>query len=282
MAIDYDALLSTTTRLIRENGRDIIVYRLNQTAADAAKPWRGAGEAPRNAPAELVTVKGVMMDTISSRYLGLTSQVMDNVNAERKYFVVSPGDTGLVAEDIENFDELCDPAVTPTEWIANGDFAASGDTTGWLSHFNSVLSVDGSDMVVTNVDPFGQARYTFDGGFLAGGVVKLEFDYTPGVGSPPAIVGLAPGDVSAIDTQYLINDAGHYEYISRVPPGVDDDLVVILGNYPGIAGDTSRFANVSVKTITGNTYKIEASNVLKPGDTKMLIALQCAQKELYT
>ena len=88
MAIDYANILTVVSRLINENGRAIRLVEKDITPADATKPWNGTKYPVGVIPYGEV-VNGVMMDTISSRYLGLTIQEKDGIHAERKYFVVS-------------------------------------------------------------------------------------------------------------------------------------------------------------------------------------------------
>lgn len=41
--MDYNKLAITTKRLVYKNGRDLLLYKLKNTAVDLAKSWRGAG-----------------------------------------------------------------------------------------------------------------------------------------------------------------------------------------------------------------------------------------------
>ena len=124
MAIDYATILATVTRLINENGRAIRLVEKDVTLADASKPWNGTRTPSTPTPyGELVN--GVMMDTISSRYLGLTIQEKDGIHAERKYFVVS---ASVSIEPIEKWFAIVDTMYNEMWKIEASNVLQPGDT----------------------------------------------------------------------------------------------------------------------------------------------------------
>jgi hypothetical protein len=64
---DYAAALALAVRLIDENGRDVTFQRLDATAADAAKPWKGPA-APT--VAESLPKKAVFLPHTGANSLG--------------------------------------------------------------------------------------------------------------------------------------------------------------------------------------------------------------------
>jgi len=108
MAVNYANLQALAKRLIEENGRSVTLNKLAPaTPADANKPWR-ANATPRDAlPAEqTVAVTAVFLDTISSRYLGITIQADGTEDAEAKYVMVAT--TSAPDHDLRSFNELVD------------------------------------------------------------------------------------------------------------------------------------------------------------------------------
>ena len=107
MAVNYANMQALAKRLIEENGRSVTLNQLTATPTDSNKPWR-ANATPRDTlPAEqTVTVTGVYLDTISSRYLGITIQRVDSEDAEAKLFMVAT--TSAPDHDLKQFNELVD------------------------------------------------------------------------------------------------------------------------------------------------------------------------------
>lgn len=106
MAVNYDRLRALAERLIEENGRVFIIRKLDSTPDDAGKPWRGNSE-PRETPDDEITCKGVMMDTISSRYLGLLTKRQDDSSfSNEKVLIVAA--TSSEDKEVELYDEVVD------------------------------------------------------------------------------------------------------------------------------------------------------------------------------
>jgi hypothetical protein len=108
MAVNYTRLQALAKRLIEENGRQVTLNKLAPvTPADTNKPWRSKA-APRDSlPTEqTVNVIAVFLDTISSRYLGITIQADGTEDAEAKYVMIAT--TSAPDHDLRSFNELVD------------------------------------------------------------------------------------------------------------------------------------------------------------------------------
>jgi hypothetical protein len=102
--VDFARMQALAKRLIEANGRSVTLRRMERTPTDAAKPWRGS--AARAVPEDTATVIGVFLDTISSRYLGLTIQRDGEEQGEQQLFLVAT--TSAPTKVLSSFDELLD------------------------------------------------------------------------------------------------------------------------------------------------------------------------------
>lgn len=105
MAIDYAKMQQLAQRLIEQSGRSVTLQRLSRKSDDPDKPWRGTADLT---PAdEEVIVSAVFLDTISSRYLGLTIQKEGfGDEGSAQYVIVST--LSAPANDLKVFDRLID------------------------------------------------------------------------------------------------------------------------------------------------------------------------------
>jgi hypothetical protein len=103
---DYASLAAVADRLIRENGRDVVLTRNDRAPADASKPWRGP--ASPGAPTNL-TVKAVFVDPMGS---GWGREDEDEpfgvLKRGAQLFMVSA--TAVSSNLVETFDALTDGA----------------------------------------------------------------------------------------------------------------------------------------------------------------------------
>lgn len=107
MAIDQTAMLAVAQRLIGENGREIVVRKLNKSAADTDKPWRGSAEpAAPGGTFSATTMRALSVMPNSMIELGLTSIAQFSLNqAGEALYVVAPNTPPV---DILNHDEVVD------------------------------------------------------------------------------------------------------------------------------------------------------------------------------
>lgn len=97
--VDYVKLAATALRLITKNGKTITVTKLNTTASDANKPWRGAVD-PRSPPAATASVKAVEVAPGSLGKLISKGDIPADVETA---FMVAPE---LTTAALDDFDEL--------------------------------------------------------------------------------------------------------------------------------------------------------------------------------
>lgn len=97
--VDYIKLAATALRLVTKNGKTITVTKLNTTASDPSKPWRGAAD-PRSPAAATETVKAVEVAPGSLGKLVSKGDIPDNIETT---FMVAPELTTAVLDD---FDEV--------------------------------------------------------------------------------------------------------------------------------------------------------------------------------
>lgn len=107
MALNQPAMLALAQRLIGENGRDIVVRKLNKDASDAAKPWRGsATPASPGGSFSAETMRAVSVMPNSMIELGLTTMAHASLNqAASALYIVAPNTPHV---DITNHDEVVD------------------------------------------------------------------------------------------------------------------------------------------------------------------------------
>lgn len=102
--VDFVKMQALAKRLIEANGRSVTLNRMARTPANPAKPWRGQPD--QSVPEVTVDVKGVFLDTISSRYLGLTIQNEGEEKGEQQLFLVAT--TSAPGKSLREFDQLVD------------------------------------------------------------------------------------------------------------------------------------------------------------------------------
>jgi hypothetical protein len=93
--VNYVKSAATAKRLIEANGQDVSLYRKNETASDATKPWRG----PAGTGNKLIaTVKGVVVDMNDKDVDGTLIR-----RSDRKLMVANDSlPTGTTTEDIDH------------------------------------------------------------------------------------------------------------------------------------------------------------------------------------
>jgi hypothetical protein len=93
--VNYVKSAATAKRLIEANGQDVSLYRKNETAGDATKPWRG----PSGTGNKLIaTVKGVVVDMNDKDVDGTLIR-----RSDRKLMVANDSlPTGTTTEDIDH------------------------------------------------------------------------------------------------------------------------------------------------------------------------------------
>lgn len=117
--VDYATLATVAKTLLDDAGREISVVRLDQTAADAAKPWRGSA-APRGNGATTVTGRAAFVP-LGGSDLGITFKAEEPA-AEVCLFPAEDDDD----EELELFDEIIDGS---TRWrIIETQILQPGDT----------------------------------------------------------------------------------------------------------------------------------------------------------
>lgn len=98
MAIDYTALAATAATLIQDNGRDVTLRRINQSAANAAEPWKGPADPAANF-ANTDTVKAVFVPPSSASELGMSSEKADMLGSISQIAIVEPGSFDFLSAD---------------------------------------------------------------------------------------------------------------------------------------------------------------------------------------
>lgn len=96
----------TARRLVLKNGRLATFHRLNTTAPDAAKPWRGEDD-PRSTPAEVVAdVPVVALPLSSASSLGIKTDGSELWKRAQRVLIVAPGSAEQT--DLSFFNEVID------------------------------------------------------------------------------------------------------------------------------------------------------------------------------
>lgn len=102
MAFDYQPIIDTATELLTEFGRSIVVQRLDQTASDAARPWRGPADTTAGFAATVDTVAAAVPPS-SAKQLGLSSVPADQLARIEQILIVAP-----TAVSLTEFDQVAD------------------------------------------------------------------------------------------------------------------------------------------------------------------------------
>ena len=131
MTINYTQLAATAQRLIEASGRTFTINKLAKTPTDANKPWRGNTD-PRGTPDDTASVIGIVMDTISSRYLGVTIQREDGQQAEAMFLVVAS--QSAPTKDLKTFDEAIDSSDGSAYTIKSLNVLKPGDTEMFVAY----------------------------------------------------------------------------------------------------------------------------------------------------
>jgi len=103
----YNRLAATAVRLINKRGRLIRLIRFDETAANAARPWKGPPIIPTEPSTE---VYGVFVPPTSVRQFGLTAlglgtEMESMIATSEQIIIVSSGET-----DLRQFSEVFDQA----------------------------------------------------------------------------------------------------------------------------------------------------------------------------
>jgi len=112
--VDIPALITTTQRLITENGRSVTLVEFNSTLADSAKPWQGAAD-PRVTPDSTLVVDAVFVEPQSALRLGLIYLTEDMLKRAEQIMLISPG----AALDLSEFNEVIDTDLSIWKIIDN-------------------------------------------------------------------------------------------------------------------------------------------------------------------
>lgn len=104
--VDYVKLQNTAIRLIKSNGREITLVKLDETAADSAKPWQGP-TVVNDASASLVT-RGVFVPPNTVRQFGLSSlgegtEIEGLLTHSEQVIIIAQGDV-----DVRDFSKVID------------------------------------------------------------------------------------------------------------------------------------------------------------------------------
>lgn len=108
MAINYARLQTIANKLITENGRSITLIKQNRTAADPAKPWRGAADLPLETAGTPVTA--VFVALADSKTLGQFSFAQEGTihKADSDQFFVSGKAIVDAGIDLTEYDTIQD------------------------------------------------------------------------------------------------------------------------------------------------------------------------------
>jgi len=101
----YNGLAATAIRMINKRGRSIRLIRFDETAANAARPWRGPPSSPTEPGSN---VFGVFVPPISVRQfglsaLGLGTEMESMIAVSEQIIIVSAGEI-----DLRQFSEVLD------------------------------------------------------------------------------------------------------------------------------------------------------------------------------
>lgn len=103
---DFAELAAVAKRLIDENGRTVSIIKLDKTAADPNKPWRGPVD-PRATPIFTVTGKAVFVP-LGGSDLGIEWPQDNNLKrGDQVCLFAADNDTG---QELEKADEIEDGA----------------------------------------------------------------------------------------------------------------------------------------------------------------------------
>ena len=122
-AIDYNAMAAVAEQLIDENGREITIFRFDQTFTDSAKPWKGPTD-PRGTPDETATLNAVFVPISGAASLGMKTLDQDLLKRTEQVCLIAPGVTS-VPFDLATANEIIDGGVnskvTFVETLKPGD-----------------------------------------------------------------------------------------------------------------------------------------------------------------
>lgn len=107
MIIDYAELAVTAKTLVEGTGRPVTFVQLDTTAADPARPHRGAAT-PRGAGATEVEGDAVAVPPSSATQLGISTLDEDFLKRAEQILIAIP-DAG--SPELDNFDEVIDGSV---------------------------------------------------------------------------------------------------------------------------------------------------------------------------
>lgn len=106
MAIDYDRMAQVARTLIADNGRQIVARKLQNSASDASKPWRGNTDPDvGGAGLDPVTLDAVAVPPSSLNELGYKVTNPGLVQQASNVFIVAPPETPV---DLTPYDEVVD------------------------------------------------------------------------------------------------------------------------------------------------------------------------------
>lgn len=106
--MDFARAVALAQRLINKNGRSVTIQRLDATAADSNKPWRGAGEPT---VAQEVPQKAVFLPSSGTDLGGLVTD--DELLKRAEQVCLVAGDT-----DLTGFNIISDDSIKwKIEWI---------------------------------------------------------------------------------------------------------------------------------------------------------------------
>lgn len=92
-------------RLVASKGRDVTFIRLDNTAADATKPWRGAANS-RATPEATAVVPSVFVPPSSMTALGFSVVSEELVRRCNQIAICAPGSSST--DELESFHEIID------------------------------------------------------------------------------------------------------------------------------------------------------------------------------
>lgn len=102
--IDYNAVLLIAQQLVSDNGRDVVFNRIDDTVADANRPWEG--NVPT--PVESVTLRAVAVQPSSAVTLGLRAIDQDLLKRTSAILIVA----GQATFDMTEAHSVVDEGVT--------------------------------------------------------------------------------------------------------------------------------------------------------------------------
>ena len=114
----HDRAAQTALRLLQKHGRPVSLIKINRTAMDPNKPWRGS----ENIPDTTVTVTAVFMDPVSEKDLGRELRRGDEENTDNItrgsqicFFAAWENlDSAGAPLDLTNYDRMLDHGVVYT------------------------------------------------------------------------------------------------------------------------------------------------------------------------